>query len=63
MAEGTAFTGVCHSFCPQGGLLPEVLPEGVGVWSGEGGCLVLEVGVWSGGWVSGREGREGASDG
>ena len=30
MAEGTVFTGVCHSFCPQGG--------GVGgVSEGEGG--------------------------
>ena len=54
MAEGTVFTGICHSFCPQGGvflgsflraLLPELLPGG--------GCLVREGGecLVRGGWM------------
>ena len=52
MAESTVFTGMCHSFCPQGGLLLELVLRGwmcelrVGVWSG-GGCLVWGLGVWS----------------
>ena len=32
MAEGTVFTGVCHSFCPQGGWVSGL--RGVSVWSG-----------------------------
>ena len=54
MTEGTVFTGVCHSFCPQGG----VGAWSGGLWSSRGRCLaggnglVGGVGTWPGGKTS-----------
>ena len=53
MGEGPVFTGVCHSFCPQGGRCVVWGISGlraVGVWSEGVVCAWSEgVGVWSGG--------------
>ena len=60
--EGTVFTGMCHLFCPQGcllpelpegGLLAELLPGGVSFLS----SFLGQGGVWSEGrWMSSHRG-------
>ena len=47
MAEGTDFTGVCHSFCPQGISFLIFFQEGLSFLRGGWG-------VWSGGHKSGQ---------
>ena len=51
MGEGTVFTDVCHSFCPGGGRLPQLLPgRGYLVRTGWGGVFVWSerVSGWGG---------------